>query len=108
LALHFHLGVLILLDTFENQHSVPLEGTFDISSCRLASTRAIVNLINLMLLHGETCVGDNAYSIILKDPYPEHTRNGISRAASSVLRLIRTLALKKPVGEIMAAPLFTA
>lgn len=109
LAFHFHLGVLILVDTLEIQNEVVTMDTFlDVGSCRLASTRAIVNLINLLLLQGDFHASRDTTSILLKDPYPEHTRNGISRAAYSVLRLTHSVSLTKEIAEIMAAPLFAA
>ncbi|OQV08533.1 hypothetical protein CLAIMM_12789 isoform 2 [Cladophialophora immunda] len=108
LALHFHLGVLILVDVLETLHEVATETFIDIGACRLSSTRAVVNLTNLMLLQGDADAGAEASSIFLKDPYPEHTRNGISRASYSVLHLFRGMSLTKQVAEIMAAPLFAA
>ena len=107
LSFHFHLGVLILVDTLEGQREMmDLNSRIDIGGCRLSSTRAIVNLINLMLQQGECYTGDDAISIILKDPYPEHTRNGLSRAAYSVLNLCGTISLPRQVAEIMASSLF--
>jgi hypothetical protein len=109
LAFHFHLGVLILVDTLESQPKVATVDTLiDIGTCRLASTRAIVNLINLMLLQGASdAVNDTTtVSIFLKDPYPEHTRNGLSRAAHSVLSLFHSMSITKQVAESMAAPIF--
>ena len=108
LAFHFHLGVLILVDVLESQHEAIVGTIMDIEVCRLASTRAVVNLINLMLLQGETYAGDETTSIFLKDPYPEHTGNGLSRAAYSVLHLFRSMSFKKQAAETMAAPLFAA
>lgn len=79
---------------------------FDVVSWRLSSTRAIVNLINLILLQVEPYTGDEPSSIILKDPYPEHTRNGLTRAAYSVLKLLGTMSLPMQLAEIMATSLF--
>lgn len=59
-----------------------------------------------MLSQGDTFAGDDPTSIILKDPYPEHTRNGLSRAAYSVLKMYTSLSLPKQVAEIMASSLF--
>lgn len=59
-----------------------------------------------MLSQSDTFAGDDPTSIILKDPYPEHTRNGLSRAASSVLKLYSSRSLPKQVAEIMASSLF--
>ncbi|OAL22846.1 hypothetical protein AYO22_06754 [Fonsecaea multimorphosa] len=108
LALHFHLGVLILVDVLETQHEATTDTFIDIGACKLASTRAIINLTNLMLLQGDADTGAETSSIFLKDPYPEHTRNGLSRAAYSVLHLFREMSVTEQVAEIMAAPLFAA
>jgi hypothetical protein len=107
LSFHFHLGVLILVDTLDAQpETQDLDTSCDITAYRLSSTRAIVNLINLMLLQAEPYTSQNTTSIILKDPYPEHTRNGLSRAAYSVLHLSSTRSLPNQVAEIMASSLF--
>lgn len=58
-----------------------------------------------MLSQSDAFPGDDPTSIILKDPYPEHTRNGLSRAAYSVLKLYNSLSLPKKVAEIMASSL---
>lgn len=109
LSFHFHLGILILVDTLDWYHQafpVGLGSIIDIEACRLSSTRGIVTLINLMLSQSDTFAGDDPTSIILKDPYPEHTRNGLSRAAYSVLKLYSSQSLPKQVAEIMASSLF--
>jgi len=107
LSFHFYLGVLVLVDTMETRpETLDLDPRFNITVWRLSSTRAIVNLINLMLLQGDTYAGDDTTNIILKDPYPEHTRNCLSRAAYSVLHLFNIMALPSQVAEIMASSLF--
>lgn len=109
LALHFHLGVLILADTLEAvQHkTTALKLPINIAMCRLSSTRAIVNLINLMLLQDESFTGPDNARLIHKDPYPEHTRNTLTRAAYSVLKLYNAMSLLKQTAEIMASTLFS-
>lgn len=75
---------------------------------RLSSTRAIVNLINLVLQTDDQM--DDLLpktSILLKDPYPEHVSNGLSRAASSLLRLYKHKSLNGNTVEAMSAAVFT-
>ncbi|KAK5064329.1 hypothetical protein LTR84_000162 [Exophiala bonariae] len=94
-------------DTLDWHHEVfQRDLTIDVEAHRLSSTRAIVTSINLMLSQSDTFAGDDPTSIILKDPYPEHTRNGLSRAAYSVLKMYAASALPKQVAEIMASSLF--
>lgn len=107
LSFHFHLGVLIMVDTLDWQKSIAENSsTIDIARSRLSSVRAIVNLINLMLSQADPFSGDDTTSIILKDPYPEHTRNGLSRAAYSVLILYDAGTLPKQMAEVMSSSLF--
>ena len=107
LSLHYHLGVLILVDTLDWHHGMDLtRSDINIDTTRLSSTRTVVNLINLMLSQAEPFSNNNTTSLILKDPYPEHTRNGLSRAAHSVLKLYEARSLPKQVAEIMASSLF--
>lgn len=109
LALHFHLGVLILADTLDAvQHkTAAMNLPINIAMCRLASTRAIVNVINLMLLQDESFTGPGNACLIHKDAYPEHTRNALTRAAYSVLKLYRARSLLKRTAEIMVSTLFS-
>lgn len=107
LAFHFHLGVLILIDFLDEQAETTATSTcLDAITCRLTSARAIFNLANLVFLQGSTDVEDDTASIILKDPYPEHTRNGLARAAYSVLHLYKYMLLTKQTAENMASPMF--
>ncbi|KIW95865.1 uncharacterized protein Z519_02929 [Cladophialophora bantiana CBS 173.52] len=108
LSLHFHLGVLILVDTLEAQSGVQVPSQhIDIGECRLSSTRTVVSIINMMLLPPESYNSDDGANLIFKDPYPEHTRNALTRAAYSVLTLFRTMSVSRHAAEIMASSLFT-
>lgn len=107
LSFHFHLGILILVDTLDYHKGLidVCSETIDVDLFRLSSSRAIVNLVNLMLSQADPFSSDDTSSIILKDPYPEHTRNGLSRAAYSILRLYNSGILSKNVAEVMSSSL---
>ncbi|KAK5181773.1 hypothetical protein LTR44_005973 [Exophiala sp. CCFEE 6388] len=106
LSLHFHLGVLILVDTLEALPKAHVAGQFlDVKGYRISSTRTIVNLIHLMLQQTESHNCDATTSIILRDPYPEHTRNALARAGYSVLNLYDSMSISKQAAEIMASSL---
>lgn len=72
----------------------------------MSSTRAIVNLVNLTL-QADGHIRDTSSSILLRDPYPEHVSNGLSRAAHSILYLFNSRLLTARMAETMASALFT-
>ncbi|KAB5585770.1 hypothetical protein GE09DRAFT_37712 [Coniochaeta sp. 2T2.1] len=105
LSFHFHLGVLILVDTLDVQCELPFPNNhFNIACTRLSSTRAIVNLINLTLQ--TDAYSTNSSSVLLQDPYPEHISNALSRAAHSILDLFHAMVLPSQTAESMASSLF--
>jgi hypothetical protein len=111
LAFHFHLGALILVDIIAKEKNMSVaDSDFDINSRRLTSTRAVVNLISLMTMQADAVdiAAQGSAPLILKDPYPEHTRNGLSRSAESVLLMVRDKLITTEVGSAMMAPLFAA
>ena len=104
------MGILILLDTLECVESLSLQPVTQANnaSYRLSSTRAIVNLINLVLQTDEQLQDSpTRISILLKDPYPEHVSNGLTRAANSLLQLYKASILPAPVVEMMSSAVFT-
>ncbi|OBT67854.1 hypothetical protein VE03_02576 [Pseudogymnoascus sp. 23342-1-I1] len=107
LSFHFHMGVLILVDTLDVQQELSHTDTqFDIVGARMSSVRAIVNLINLTL-QTDVYANDSSTSILLRDPYPEHISNGLSRAAHSILSLFHSMMLPSHTAEVMASSLFS-
>lgn len=99
--------MLILVDLLdEHAGTATTACCLDAVTYRLSSTQAIFNLANLVFLQGSFDVEHDTPSIVLKDPYPEHTRNGLARAAYSVLRLYQNMLLTKHIAETMAAPMF--
>ncbi|KAH8801422.1 hypothetical protein F5884DRAFT_514072 [Xylogone sp. PMI_703] len=107
LNLHYHLGVLILVDTLDCQNEAAnIHPQFDSTCYRITSTRSIVNMVNLAL-QADAYITDNSSSILLRDPYPEHVSNGLSRAAHSILHLFHLMLIPVQTAEIMASSLFT-
>ena len=105
LALHFHLGVLILADvlvvgsaTLSPQHAAVL------AEHRLSSTRSVVNIANLVRQYDSSNLGIS--SLLLRDPYPEHASNCFSRAARSIVNLVGCRVITPPVATVMASALF--
>jgi hypothetical protein len=100
-------GVLILADTLAAE-DIPatVDPRFNMTDRRLFSARAIVNIINLTSqidLHNNI-----SSSILLRDPYPEHISNGLSRTAYSILCLYNLKVLLLETAEIMASVIFSA
>ncbi len=88
LTLHFHLGVLIFVDTVEKS-STSLDLLQYRYNLRLTSTLAIVNLMRLTLCHD---IGDDRSfdgRILLLDPYPENICQSLSRAGFSIIDLYK-------------------
>lgn len=101
------MGVLILSDTIAVRNTdLSPEHNAHIAEYRMSSTRAVVNLINLVLQMDMHSDGPSS-SLLLKDPYPEHASNCFSRAAHSVLFLFHTNLLTQQVASFMAATLFS-
>ncbi|RDW57124.1 hypothetical protein BP6252_13870 [Coleophoma cylindrospora] len=107
LNLHYHMGVLIFVetvDTFQDL-SKTISSRFNSIDYRLTSTRAIVNLVNLSLqvdVHRES-----TSSLLLRDPYPEHISNGLSRAAHSIVYLCRSKLLNTDAANAMASAILS-
>ncbi|ETN40865.1 uncharacterized protein HMPREF1541_05145 [Cyphellophora europaea CBS 101466] len=104
LVLHFNLGVLILADTLvAGSVALTLDNQVSIDEHRLASTRAVVNVINLV--RQLDSFNMDQPSLLLRDPYPEHASNCLNRAAKSVLGLVQAATITADAAAIFASAL---
>lgn len=102
--LHYHLGVLILADTLAaGSAALGLDEQVSIANHRLASTRAVVNVINLVRQLDN--FNPEKSSLLLRDPYPEHASNCLHRAAKSVLGLVQSGSITTPIAAVLASAL---
>lgn len=104
LVLHYHLGVLILADTLAaGSAALGLDEQVSIANHRLASTRAVVNVINLVRQFDN--FNPDKSSLLLRDPYPEHASSCLHRAAKSVVGLIRSGSITTVIAAVLASAL---
>lgn len=102
--IHFQLGILILADSLAaGPVQTTLEEELTIANYRLGSVRSIVNIINLVRQFDN--LNPHRPSLLLRDPYPEHASNAMSRAAKSVVGLVRTEAITVAAASVLASSL---
>jgi len=104
-VLHFHLGVLLLADNLAVSFAaLRPEHQASTAGHRLSSTRAVVNVINLVRQYDSA--NPDKSSLLLRDPYPEHASNCFSRAARSVLHLVESGTITRAIATVLAPALF--
>lgn len=77
------------------------EDEIAVANHRLASTRAVVNVINLVRQFDSFNPQDS--SLLLRDPYPEHASNTLNRAARSIVSLTSKGTITPAVAAVLAS-----
>lgn len=104
LVIHFHLGILILADSLSAASaSLTHEDEITVFNRRLGSVRAIVNVVNLVRQFDS--LNQQQSSLLLRDPYPEHASNALTRAAKSVINLSKGGSIGPAAASVLASAL---